>query len=201
MSHLKLYITSMICMMAIAFQYYERTTIVLKPDNNCNCRYRTNRTLCMKKQYRQCIYNLTLRCILQMLFSGKAMNFAQFVWVCVWVCVCERVCMYVYMCVSLWYVSVCVCVWAWVCVCMSVFVCECDCVCECVCMWVCVCVWVCVRVCTCVCACECVYVCVRVRVCMCVCVRIQPAMRMYHIVICGLPRSNTFPHYLINVTI
>jgi hypothetical protein len=38
--------------------------------------------------------------------------------------------------------------------------------------------------------------------CVFVALGIQHAMRMHHVVICGLPRSNNkFPHYIINCAI
>jgi len=57
---------------------------------------------------------------------------------------------------------------------------------------------VCVYVCVCVCVCV---VCVCVCVCVCVDFGVQHAMLIRHIVMCDLPGSKFFPHYLIKVTI
>jgi hypothetical protein len=52
-----------------------------------------------------------------------------------------------------------------------------------------------------VCVCMCVYVCVCMYVCVCVCVAlvIQHAMRMSHVVICGLPRYTMFFHIMLKM--
>jgi len=52
-----------------------------------------------------------------------------------------------------------------------------------------------------VCVCVCVCVCTRASARVCVALVMQHAMHMRHIVICGLPALQYFPHCLTNGTI